>query len=112
MATEQTDGACSPSFSSAGFGFTVGQEVTVTRRLWEPADEHGPGGLLALPGDRLIVRAIRERGQFPISVSHHDRTDGMTFQVTPDELKPNVKSIALSLRILPGRLPFWKTWQG
>lgn len=80
------------------FGFTVGQEVTVTRRLWEPADECHPGGMLAQPGDRLIVRAIRDRGEWPISVSHHDRTDGMTFSVAENELraytaafvKPNV----------------------
>ena len=76
---------------SAGFGFTVGQEVTVTRQLWEPPDDCHPGGLLALPGDRLIVRVVRESGQFPISVSHHDRTDGMTFQVAPDEVTPNAK---------------------
>lgn len=75
------------SSDRAGFGFAVGQEVTVTRRLWEPADDDHPGGLLALPGDRLIVRAMRDRGQWPISVSHHDRTDGMTFSVAPDELR-------------------------
>lgn len=75
------------SSDRAGFGFAVGQEVTVTRRLWEPADGDHPGGLLALPGDRLIVRAMRDRGQWPISVSHHDRTDGMTFSVAPDELR-------------------------
>lgn len=84
--------------SSAGFGFTVGQEVTVTRRLWEPSDDCHPGGMLAQPGDRLIVRAIRDRGEWPISVSHHDRTDGMTFSAAENELraytaafvKPNV----------------------
>ena len=72
---------------SAGLGFTVGQDVTVTRRLWEPADDCHPGGMLAQPGDWLIVRAIRDRGEWPISVSHHDRTDGMTFSVAPDELR-------------------------
>lgn len=59
----------------------------MTRRLWEPATGDSPGGLLALPGDRLIVRAIHDRGEWPISVSHHDRTDGMTFSVAPDELR-------------------------
>lgn len=72
---------------SAGLGFTVGDEVTVTRRLWEPADDCHPGGMLAQPGDRLIVRAIRDRGEWPISVSHHDRTDGMTFAVAANEIR-------------------------
>ena len=89
QATETPDSAASAL--SAGFGFTVGQEVTVTRKLWEPPDDCHPGGLLALPGDRLIVRVVRESGQFPISVSHHDRTDGMTFQVAPDEVTPNAE---------------------
>lgn len=89
MDVEKLDGGLSAL--NAGFGFTVGQEVTVTRKLWEPPDDCHPGGLLALPGDRLIVRVVREGGQFPISVSHHDRTDGMTFQVAPDEVTPNVK---------------------
>lgn len=88
---QQTKPDGGTSVSTAGFGFTVGQEVTATRRLWEPPDDGSPGGLLAQPGDRLIVRAVREGGQFPISVSHHDRTDGMTFQASPDELKPNDK---------------------
>lgn len=56
------------------------------RRLWEPADDCHPGGMLAQPGDRLIVRALRPSGQWPISVSHHDRTDDMTFSVAPDEI--------------------------
>lgn len=69
------------------FIFAVHQEVTVTRRIWEPADDCHPGGLLAKPGDRLVVRAMRDYGQWPISVSHHDRTDGMTFSVAADELR-------------------------
>lgn len=79
------------SVSTAMFGFTVGQEVTATRRLWEPPDGDSPGGLLAAPGDRLIVRSFGGSQQHPISVSHHDRTDGMTFFASPDELKPNVE---------------------
>ena len=66
--------------------FKVGDEVTVAKRLWEPADENYPGTMLALPGDRLIVRAVRKTGKWCISVSHHNRTDGMTFAVAPDEL--------------------------
>lgn len=71
------------------FGFTVGQEVTATRLLWEPPDEDSPGVLLARPGDRLIVRSFGGNEQHPISVSHHDRTDGMIFFASPDELTPN-----------------------
>lgn len=67
--------------------FKVGDEVTATRRLWEPADDCHPGGLLTQPGEKLIVRAVREKGQWPISVSHHDRADGMTFSVAPDEIR-------------------------
>ena len=80
---------CGTSALSAMFGFTVGQEVTATRRLWEPPDGDSPGGLLAAPGDRLIVRSFGGSQQHPISVSHHDREDGMTFFTSPDELKPN-----------------------
>jgi len=76
---------------SAMFGFTVGQEVTPTRRIWEPPDGDSPGGLLAEKGDRLIVRSFGGSEQHPISVSHHDRTDGMTFCVSPDELTPNAR---------------------
>lgn len=89
--TNVTKPAGAASELSAGFGFAVGQEVTPTRQLWEPPDGDSPGCLLARQGDRLIVRAIRNHlgGQLPISVSHHDRTDGMTFMVSPDELTPN-----------------------
>lgn len=73
--------------SSAGFGFTVGQEVTVTRRIWEPATGDAPGGLLARPGEKLIVRMIYGKGQHPIDVSHEFVTDGRTFCVSPDELR-------------------------
>lgn len=68
--------------------YTVGQAVTVKRRLWEPPDEDHPGGVLAHPGDRLIVRAVRPAAHFPIRVSHDDRTDGNTFGVTAEEITP------------------------
>ncbi len=74
--------------SNAGLGFTVGQEVTVTRRIWEPASGDAPGGLLARPGEKLIVRMIYSKGQHPIDVSHEFRTDGATFCVSADELRP------------------------
>lgn len=69
-------------------GFTVGQVVTVTRRIWEPATGDSPGGLLAHPGERLIVRKIYSTGQHPINVSHDFRTDSVTFCVSADELRP------------------------
>ena len=86
---QANEGTMGPSRSTVGFGFTVGQEVTVKRRLWEPPDDCHPGYLLAIPGDRLIVRSFGGSQQHPISVSHHDRTDGITFFASPDELKPN-----------------------
>lgn len=43
-------------------------------------------------GDRLIVRAIRDRGEWPISVSHHDRIDGMTFAVAANEIRSYTRS--------------------
>ena len=74
--------------STVGLGFTVGQAVTPTRRIWEPATGDSPGGLLARPGEKLIVRMIYSKGQHPIDVSHEYRTDGMTFCVSADELRP------------------------
>lgn len=90
MTNEKTTNSAASALS-AMFGFTVGQEVTVTRKLWEPPDDYHLGCLLAIPGDRLIVRSFGGSQQHPISVSHHDRTDGMTFFASPDELKPNVE---------------------
>ncbi len=74
---------------SEGFGFTVGQEVTVTRRIWDPATGDSAGGLLARPGEKLIVRRIHPRssGPHPLDISHEYRTDGLTFCVSPDEIR-------------------------
>jgi hypothetical protein len=66
--------------------------------LYEHADDHSPGGYLARKGERLIVRKVRTDYKLPwgdplcISVSHEDRTDGMTFAVRQSEivLTPNV----------------------
>ena len=76
------------SAMSAELGFTVGQEVTVTRSIWEPPTGDAPGGLLARPGEKLIVRMVYSEGQHPIGVSHEFRTDGATFCVSADELRP------------------------
>jgi hypothetical protein len=67
--------------------FAVGDAVTMRANLYEPADEHAPGGYLAMRGDRLIVREVRGAGQWPISVSHDDRTDGITFAVAATEIE-------------------------
>jgi hypothetical protein len=67
--------------------FSIGQNVTVKRMLWEPAYGDYPGGLLARPGDRLIVRKIRDAGEFLFEVSHYDRLDGATFGAAEDELR-------------------------
>ena len=84
MTTERTPVALG---SNDQLGFTVGQEVTVAKPIYEPADDCHPGGTLVRPGEKLIVRAVRASGVWPISVSHKYRTDGLTFSVSPDELR-------------------------
>ena len=69
----------------------VGDAVTVTEPIYEPPDEFAPGGFLANPGEKLIVRAVRDRGQWPISVSHETVTDGSAFSVSTEELKAYVQ---------------------
>lgn len=65
----------------------VGDAVTVTKPIYEPPDEFSPGGFLANPGEKLIVREVRDKGQWAISVSHEGRTDGLTFSVSAEELE-------------------------
>lgn len=72
--------------------YAEGESVEVTQRIWEPADDHSPGGLLAQPGEHLVVRKVSavvtvEGDEMGISVSHHGRTDGMTFWVRPSEIR-------------------------
>jgi hypothetical protein len=64
----------------------VGSKVIMKRDLYEGPDDCHPGGYLAKKGDRLIVREIRDAGQWPFKVSHEDRTDGLTFGVSQDEI--------------------------
>ena len=66
--------------------FPIGKEVTARVRIWEPATGDSPGGLLTRPGEKLIVRAVKEGREFPIEVSHEHVTDGRTFGVKPEEL--------------------------
>ncbi len=68
--------------------FQAGDVVTAIKAIYEPADDCHPGGCLARPGEKLIVREVRERGQWPIKVSHEDVTDGHGFCVAADELVP------------------------
>lgn len=68
--------------------FAVGDEVTVSEEIYEPADEYQPGGALVRPGEKLIIREIRETGEWPIKVSHEFVTDGRMFGVSAAELKP------------------------
>ena len=69
----------------------AGDEVTVVDPVYEAADDHSPGGYLARPGEKLIVRQVRDRGQWPISVSHETVTDGSAFSVSTEELKAYVQ---------------------
>jgi hypothetical protein len=68
--------------------FVAGDAVMVRAHLYEPADDHAPGGYLAKRGEKLIVRNVRVAGSWPISVSHEGRTDGATFSVSQDEIEP------------------------
>jgi hypothetical protein len=66
--------------------FTVGQKVTVCEAIFEPADDHHPGGYLCSKGDLLVVRKVRDSGKWPIHVSHEHITD-RSFCVSPDEIE-------------------------
>lgn len=64
----------------------VGDAVIMKQDLYEGPDDHHPGGYLAFAGERLIIREIRDHGSWPLKVSHEDRTDGLTFGVSVDEV--------------------------
>ena len=68
--------------------FAVGDEVTVVKQIYEPADDYQPDGMLARLGEKLIIREIREAGEWPFKVSHEFVTDGRMFGVSEAELKP------------------------
>jgi hypothetical protein len=69
--------------------FKAGDRVRAKAAIFEPADEHHPGGYCCAKGDLLIVRRVRDWGHWPLSVSHEDRTDGVTFAVGPNEVEPD-----------------------
>lgn len=66
--------------------FSVGDEVTVVKPIYEPAGDYQPAGILASPGEKLIIREIRNSGEWPIKVSHELVTDGRFFGVAASEL--------------------------
>jgi hypothetical protein len=68
--------------------FKVGDRVRVKEAIYEPADDHAPGGYVCLKGDLLIVREVREKGQWPLSVSHEEVTDN-SFACGPHEIEPD-----------------------
>lgn len=67
--------------------YKVGDVVILTHSVYEAASEDGPAGYLAEVGDLLIVRAVRDSGTWPISVSHEGVT-GSSFNVKPEEIAP------------------------
>lgn len=68
--------------------FVVGDAVMLRQHLYEPADDHSPGGYLAMKGEKLIVRELRSPVViWQYSVSHESRTDGITFSVSGDEIE-------------------------
>jgi hypothetical protein len=68
--------------------FKVGDAVTPRASIYEGPDDHSPGGYYAMVGEKLIVRSVRDKGHWPISVSHEDRTDGNSFGVSAEEIQP------------------------
>lgn len=71
--------------------YQVGDRVRAKEAIYEPADDHAPGGYICGKGDLLIVRAVRDRGQWPLSVSHEDVTDN-SFACSPDEVIPDASA--------------------
>ena len=68
--------------------FTVGQWVRLLRRVWDPAGEDYPGMLLGVAGDKLLIKGVTPRLDFPVEVHHENVTDGRTFNVNADEIDP------------------------
>lgn len=65
----------------------VGDEVVLTRDIYEEADDHSPGGYLARKGEKVIVRAADANARrFPYSVSHPHITNN-SFGVTAEEIE-------------------------
>ena len=67
--------------------YEIGQRVKVIADIYEPPDDHSPGGYCARKGDIVVARSIRPNGEWPVSVSHEDRTDGNTFSIGLNEIE-------------------------
>lgn len=73
---------------AAGHAYRVGDRVRSKEAIYEPADDHSPGGYVCRKGDLLIVREARTKGEWPLSVSHEDVTDS-SFACGLDEVVPD-----------------------
>lgn len=67
--------------------YAIGQRLRITTNIYEAADDHAPGGYLALKGDTVVVRGFSFRNYF-LRVSHENFTTGAAFLVGADEVEP------------------------
>jgi len=65
--------------------FVVGQRVRAKSNIYQPADDHSPGLLLARARDVLVVRALGV-ATFAAYVSHENVTDS-SFGVLAEEVE-------------------------
>ena len=68
--------------------YAIGQRLRITRNIYEPPNEHAPGGYLALKGDTVVVRRCTAREAYPVAVSHENYEGTATFLAAPDEVEP------------------------
>lgn len=67
----------------------VDDKVTPVKIIIEHDSENGMGvSVLARPGETLVIRRMTGPSDKYIYVSHEHRTDGMTFWVTAEEIRP------------------------
>lgn len=66
--------------------FSVGSKVRAREAIYEPADDHAPGGYLCRKGDVLVVRKLTPQFERSLSVSHEHITD-CSFGVSPSEIE-------------------------
>ena len=64
--------------------FNVNDRARLTGEIYEPASDDSPGHTWGSKGDIVIIRKIREGGNWPYTV---DRMDGITFSVGADEIE-------------------------
>ncbi|MGL4232660.1 MAG: hypothetical protein ACRCWJ_14950 [Casimicrobium sp.] len=69
--------------------FTIGQEVVLTKNIFEEPSGDNPGGILGRCGESVIIRSIKESVVWPwtIKVSHADDPDGSGFMVSASEIR-------------------------